>query len=162
MYRWMVLFTKPRKERTVLETLEARGLDAYLPRLVFHTRRGNLVEQPYFPRYLFARLDWEAAGVADVRWTPGLTSVVTFHGQPAWLPDDKMAYLRDRIDHLDGDAFLRLRGGERIRVRRGPFADLEVILDGYLNGESRVAVLLRILGRDTRVLLRADDVERPA
>jgi hypothetical protein len=38
-------------------------------------------------RYIFARLDWEAAGVSDVKWTPGLTRVVTFQGEPAIMPD---------------------------------------------------------------------------
>lgn len=162
MYRWHVLFTKPRHEHKVAMTLDARGTEVFLPVLAFHTRRGTYVEQAFFPRYLFARLDWEATGVAEVRWTPGLTHVVTFQGEPAWLPDDKVQYLRERLGGLDGDVFLRLKPGDRVRVRRGPFADVEAVFEGHLNGDRRVAVLMQILGRHTRVVLGADDVERLA
>lgn len=162
MHRWHVLFTKPRCERRVGETLAARGVEVFVPLFFHHGKRGTLLEKPFFPRYVFARLDWEATGVRDVQWTPGLTNVVMFQGQPATMPDEKLQYLRQRLDRLDGDEFLRLKPGERVRVTRGPFADVEAVFDGHLNSERRVAVLLEILGRPTRVIVDADDVERTA
>lgn len=162
MIAWHPLFTKPRMERRVAETLQGRGVPVFLPLLRYHGKRGHLLERPFFPRYLFARMDLEVSGLDSVQWTPGLTHVVSFDGQPARLPDQTLEYLRARLERLDGDAFLALKPGEPVRVTRGPFADMEAVFDGRLNGERRVAVLLRILGRQTRVSLDAGDVERLA
>lgn len=162
MLRWYPLYTKPRAEARVAEALSARGVEAWLPRLAFHDRQGTQVVRPFFPRYLFARLDWEEGGAVSVRWTPGLTSLVAFDGCPAWLADERMAYLRQRLDGLDGDAYMALKPGDRVRITSGPFRDLDAIFDRQLNGRERVAVLLEILGRPTVVRLGEDQVERIA
>jgi len=70
--------------------------------------------------------------------------------------------VRRRLEQLDGDDLLRLKPGERVRVKRGPFADVEAVFDCHLNSESRVAILLEILGRQTRVIVDGNDVERSA
>jgi transcriptional antiterminator RfaH len=160
--RWYALFTKPRAEHRVAEALAARGLDVWLPRLVYHDRQRRPTVRPFFPRYLFGRFDWEQAGMVNVQWTPGLTRVVTFDGRPAWLADERLDYLRERLDRLDGDDFLALKPGERVRVTGGPFRDLEAVFDRRLNGQERVAVLLDILGRPTVVVLSGAHVERIA
>ena len=162
MQQWYALFTKPRMERRVADILDGRGIQVFVPLLYHHGKRGGWLAAPFFPRYLFALLDWEDAGLRAVQWTPGLTRVVTFDGRPAPMPPEKLQYLRERLDRLDGDDFLSLKVGERVRVKRGPFADVEAVFDGRLNGENRVAILLRILGRDTRVEVSGEDVERGA
>jgi transcriptional antiterminator NusG len=160
--RWYAMFVKPRAEARVAETLAARGLETWLPILHYHTREGRPAWRPFFPRYLFARFDWENAGSLNIQWTPGLTRLVTFDGRPAWLADEQLAYLRGELDELDGDAFLSLKPGERVRVRRGPFRALDAVFDRRLNGQARVSVLLRILGRETPVVLDEADIERIA
>ena len=127
VYRWHVLFTKPRHEWRVAEALQARDLDVYVPVMWYHGKRGTLLARAFFPRYMFARLDWDATGMVGVQWTPGLKRVVSFDGQPAWLPDAKVAYLREKLEVLDGDEFLKLKPGEPVRVTRGPFAEVSRI-----------------------------------
>lgn len=162
MLAWHTLFTKPRMERRVAETLAGRGLEVFLPLLHYHGKRGDPLGKPYFPRYLFARLDWEACGATAVQWTPGLTRVVAFDGRPAVLDDARLEYLRSALDELDGDEYLALKPGQPVRLRRGPFADVNAVFDGRLNGPQRVTVLLQMLGRAVRVEVAAADVERLA
>lgn len=162
MKHWHALFTKPRMERRVAETLDSRGLEVFAPLFEYHGKRGNLLDKPYFPRYIFARFDWHHDGMASVQWTPGLSRVVTFDGQPAWLADEQVEYMQSMLERLDGDQFLSLKPGERVRVTDGPFRDLEAVFGGRLNGEARVAILLQILGRQTRVIVRAGDIQRIA
>ena len=162
MHRWHVLFTKPRCERRVGEVLAGRGIDVFVPLVFYHGKHGNMLDKPLFPRYMFAHLDWQATGVKEVRWTPGLTRVVMFQGEPAVMPDEKLEYLRNRLECFDGDQFMRIKPGERVRVTRGPFADVEAIFECHMNSQRRVAVLMEILGRETRVIVAADDVERKA
>lgn len=159
MRRWIALLSKPRMERRVARALEARGIPCFVPLLEYHGKRGNALDKPFFPRYLFAHLDWEREG-DGLQWTPGLSRVVTFDGQPAWLPDAVVEDLAAELEALDGDAFLALKPGERVRVARGPMKDLEAVFETRLNGEGRAAVLLEILGRQTRVVLDEDDLDR--
>jgi hypothetical protein len=51
----------------------------------------------------------------------------------------------------------RLRPGDRIRVLRGPFRDQLAIYAG-MSGRERVAIMLRLLGGDRRILLHRSDV----
>ena len=52
----------------------------------------------------------------------------------------------------------KLRRGDRVRVLRGPFRDQLAIYAG-MSGRDRVAVLLRLLGGEHRVLLPRSHVE---
>lgn len=160
MKRWHALYTKPRGERRVIEALEARGLDVFAPTIAFTDRRGRTVERPFFPRYLLVRFDWVADGMASVQWTPGLVNVVRFDGQPACLADADVARLMDRMDALDGDAFMALKPGEPVHIIDGPFTGLDAVFERRLGGDGRVAVLLEILGRETRATLPGGAVER--
>ncbi len=162
MEHWHALFTKPHMELRVAGTLEARDVEVFAPMIEYRGKRGALLEKPLFPRYILARFDWERSGFSGVQWTPGLASVVTFDGEPAWLDDGEVAYLQARLAQLDGEAFMRLQPGQQVRVKKGPFRDFEAIFAGYLNGAQRVAILLEILGRRTRVCLSMDAIERTA
>ena len=162
MQRWHVLMTKPRKERVVVASLAARGVEVFAPFIDYRGRRGQLLVRPFFPRYIFGRFEWAQAGFASVQWTPGLSRVVTFEGEPATLEDEVIEFLRLRVGDLDGDEFMRIKQGERVRVNAGPFRDYEAIFEGRVNGQGCVAILLDILGRKTRVQLDARLVDRIA
>ena len=83
---------------------------------------------------------------------------MTFDGQPAHLPDDRVQYIHDRLARIDGDDFLKIKPGTKVRVEEGPFKDMEAIFSEHRNGPERVAVLLQILGRETRVELNRGDI----
>lgn len=162
MQHWHALFVKPRREFRVAAILAGRELEVFVPVIEYHGKRGDLLDKPFFPRYIFARFDWEHDRLTGVQWTPGLTRVVTFDGRPGWLADEEVAYLFNRLEKLDGDEFLRYKPGERVRVTEGPFQDLEAVFHKHLNGQERVAILLDILGRKTRVVLPRSEIERIA
>lgn len=162
MKHWHALFTKPRLELRVADTLMARNVEVLAPMVAYHGKRGNLLEKPLFPRYILARFDWELDSRAGVQWTPGLTRVVTFDGRPAWLDDDEVTFLQGRLAKIDGDEFVRIKAGQRVRIRQGPFRDFEAVFDRYLNGNERVAILLDILGRRTQVQLGVREIDQIA
>ena len=157
--RWYALMAKPRQEARVAGSLAARGLEVFLPTYSHRDRgSGRWLTRPFFPRYLFARFDWERTGWAAVQWTTGLSQVVGFDGRPAWLDGALIRHWRQRLELLDGDDFTRLKAGDRVRVQSGPFRDYEAVFDRHLNGQSRVAILVDILGRKTSVQVPAVDV----
>lgn len=153
MTRWYVLYTKPHKERHVSQFLGAKGVETYLP-LVTIKRRNKYVEVPFFPCYLFVRLDLTAPGALSVQWTPGLRRLVSFDGRPAVVGEGFIEALKVRL--VEDDELLELRQvgfrpGERVRVDEGPFQGFEGMFDRRLAGDERVRILLDFLGRTTAV-----------
>src|SRR5262245_18421687 len=81
--------THPHKEFKALEHLRRQNYQAYLPRYlktIRHARKSEKVVRPYFPRYLFVRLNLAINGWRAIRSTVGVSDIVGFGEQPAPLP----------------------------------------------------------------------------
>ena len=84
---WYTLHSKPNQELLLWNQLQQREVESYYPRL----RRKPVNprarrEVPYFPGYLFARLDWQTQPFCRLAWLPGMQRIVSFGGEPASLP----------------------------------------------------------------------------
>lgn len=157
--RWYLVYTKPRGEEIARENLERQGFETYLPRLRQpRRRRGSRVirVEAMFPRYLFVHLNVVSDNWAPIRSTVGVTSLVQFGGRPAVVPDPLVEMLRvhDGEDGIQVPDVGQLRSGERVRLVDGPFAGYEGVFEAP-SGKARVAVLLEIADRQTRVVLDA-------
>lgn len=157
---WLLLRTKPRQERGVAESLLARGVQGYLPRLLEPRThlRAPLGPVPLFPSYVFARC------VARDRWAavnycPGAIGVVRFGGLVAAVEDEVVAGLVDR----EGDRGYLVpreirhepRAGARARVVAGPLRGFEGVVTRYLPAKDRVRLLLSLVSGVRNVELDA-------
>ncbi len=162
--RWYVAYTKPQAEEMVAGLLVRRGVEVFLPRVRrLHRRRGEVLV-PFFPCYLFVRLDWEEAGAQTVRWTPGLRRLISFDGErPAPLSDETVEEIRRRLDALNaaGGLVPRYVPGQWVRIVEGPLKGVEGIFQAY-TAEDRVRVLLELLGRENGVELPLQAIEAVA
>jgi len=159
---WYALFTKPRCERVVSERLRSKGFETCLPAITMDGSRGSPVTQPFFPRYLFVRLDPSTDPLSLVRWTPGLKHVVSFGERPAVVPDQVIALIRKRLAAIEAAGGLPAHGfrpGDRVRIRSGPFADFEAVFKQTLKPAERAWVLIDFLGRMSKVQVAVDDLE---
>ena len=157
---WYVVQTKPRSESLAAESLRRVGVGVFLPLLdsTLGGRRattdGSPVE-PLFPGYLFARLDL-ADRFRQATWARGVRSFVSFGDAiPEPLDDRVVEILRERAG--GGDVLRpssRLRPGQTVEVRRGPFAGLLGVVDRPIDGAGRVRILLELLQRRTSVDLQ--------
>jgi transcriptional antiterminator RfaH len=163
MISWYAVHTQPNAEAKALDNLLRQGYHAYLPRRrveIRHARRRQLVLRPLFPRYLFAGLDRATMLWRPILSTFGVSGVVRAGGEPAAVPAEIVAELRDREAAGDFDRprpGQALRVGELVRVTAGAFEDMLGRLV-ELRDEERVVVLLELLGRSVRAQLRADAV----
>lgn len=149
--RWYALRSKPHKENLLWEQLQFREIDTFYPRLRVRTvnPRARRV-RPYFPGYVFVRVDLEQVNMSSLQWIPGSVGLVSFGEQPAWVPDDLVAAIRRRVDAVNqagGEVRERLKRGEHVAILEGPFAGHEAIFDTSLPGSERVRVLLKLLGQ---------------
>jgi transcriptional antiterminator RfaH len=162
--RWYVVHTQARGEDRADLNLRRQGFETYLPRYMRtrrHARRTETVVRPLFPRYLFVALD-----VARDRWravqsTFGVSNLVAVGDDPMPLPDGVVDQIRTR----ECEGFIKLGlpagigPGSPVRLIDGVFAEYRGVLE-RLAGDLRVAVLLKLLGREVRVFVSAASVGR--
>jgi len=120
--------------------------------------RHQWVLVPLFPSYLFCRLDLVESGKA-ARYSPGVKDFLKFGSHIAEVGVEIITTLRDRCP--EGVAQIeppQMKPGEPVRIKEGPFSGLEAIFERSLKGSERVAVLLEILGRQTRIVLPSETI----
>jgi len=151
MEHWYALHTKPRKEHVVRDALVNRGLEVLLPVLPAERRsRRSLAEKPFFPRYLFARLDLDVIPLSSINWMQGMTGVVSFGGEPTVVAEEVIRWLRQRVAQAAQGEYhngLPLAPEARLRIVAGPLKGLEAIFDRRVPGEERARVLVQLLGQ---------------
>ncbi len=152
MEHWHLLRTKPNKERQVAVLLHQRGLEVYLP-LVWanRTKPNSARERPYFPGYLFARLDLQGIAPSILHWSPGLKGVVELACEPATVSDDFIGELKQRLSSIRtvvGMAFEGPQHSELVPITNGPFAGFEGIFSSSLTAPERARVLVACIERE--------------
>ena len=159
--QWFVVRTKVRREQYAEWQLARRGVQTFLPRICEPARAGiHHVIAPLFPGYLFVHIDIETQHF-DVVWTPGVSKFVSFGATPCPLEDAVVEYLRARAG-VEGiiRAYPVFRSGDHVRVKYGPFAGLEGVIESPVSGRGRVRILMELLRRQTRVELPQEFVDR--
>jgi len=164
MQQWHLVYTKPQREPLVNRQLEDRGLETFFPYLQYERGYGRGIRlEPFFPHYLFVKVDLQAKEANGLTWLAGVRSLVNFDGQPVRVPEPIVETLRMRLmpysDKVLDRVELLFQPGDTVAVTTGPFAGMEGIFQKGLNGQQRVQILLKLLGGWTRVELDAKQIE---
>ena len=161
--RWYAIQTKANREKEVEKRLCDLDLEVFLPWMRARRRIGSRfhwVLAPLFPGYVFCRLDMVLSGKA-VRYSPGVKDFLAFGSRIAEVGENILQALRERcpggIAEIDP---VNAKPGDRVRINEGPFSGLEAIFEQKLRGSERIAVLLDILGRETRIVLPREIIGR--
>lgn len=129
--------------------LMVRNIETYYPHLIVKpVNPRSRVEKPFFPGYLFACLDLEAVPLSKIAWIPGMHRIVSFDGEPAWVPDHLISSLKKQVESAnltDKVRLCSLKQGDPVKIQGGPFAGYEAIFDTRINGSERVRVLISYL-----------------
>jgi transcriptional antiterminator RfaH len=163
MTKWYAFQSKFQKESLVCAQLRLRNIEAFFPCL--HVRPVNPRSgrtRPYFPGYVFGRLDLEATGSSIVNWIPGAIGIVSFGGEPAPVPEHLIATLQQHLETINAskaELTESFQSGDLVAIQRGPFAGYEAIFNAHLPGRDRVEVLLKLLeGSQIRVELSIQQI----
>ena len=149
--QWYALHSKPMKEALLCEQLSLHEIEGYYPRLRVQpvNPRARKIK-PYFPGYVFGRVDLEQTKLTSLWWLPGSAGIVSFDGIPSNVPDNMIAAIRRRVDEVNvagGELLDGLKAGDFVTIEDGPFKGYEAIFDARLSGDERVRVLLKLLKR---------------
>ncbi|MGD0896522.1 MAG: transcription termination/antitermination NusG family protein [Thermoguttaceae bacterium] len=148
--RWMVVYTKPRQEKALSREILRQQIPFYLPlvkKTLYHQRRKRSSYTPLFPGYVFLY-----ASEAERIRTLATNRVL----RVLWVDDAErlVSDLRQLRRLISSNAPLtvesRLLPGDRVRVRKGPFAGIEgTVL--HRRGQARLLVSINFLQRGASV-----------
>lgn len=160
---WHVLLTVLCHDESAVVQLERRGFEAYRPVLQVRPRRKDQVRGgprftvvSMFPGYVFVRKPY------DVPWlrlagAPDIHSLLALGGELATLSDAALEEIHQtenywRVRRSLQTVRMPVQPGATVTVRAGPFFGHIGCIVG-LDSKGRVALLLRLLGRATRVAM---------
>lgn len=153
---WYAVYTKPRSEKKLHEALEKLGIESYLPLLRTRKKwsdRYKWVEEPAFASYLFVRIDYETQALAVLK-LPQTLQFVNLAGVPVEMNDNDIELLRLALDNYAESLTIRdtsvLTAGETVRIKEGPFAGKEALIE-RIQGKALVVVAFPGLNKSVQV-----------
>lgn len=146
---WYVLYTKLHKENSVVSQLCANKTEFYFPTINVNPvdPRSQRVK-PYFPRYLFIRVDSQKIGEPEIKWMPGIIRIVSFDDKAAVVPDQFIDLIRQQVEKYNakGDETISdFQKGDPVIVREGPFFGFRGGVDLNLPSSKRMKIMLELL-----------------
>ena len=130
---WHALWTRSHCEQLVHDQLAVKRFNLFLPKIDQWSRRGGvrrLIRVPLFPGYVFLHGAMDKASYVELLKARGLVQVLGERwDRLATIPDGEI----DAIQRIVGarvptQPYPYLREGQRVRITRGPLADVEGIL----------------------------------
>jgi transcription termination/antitermination protein NusG len=162
--RWRVLWTHSNCEQLVHDQLAAKGFELFLPTVEAWCRRGGvrrLARLPLFRGYLFLRHAIDKAAYVEVCKARGLVRVLGERwDQLDVVPDIEIQAIQRLV--RAGAPMLPhpyLREGQRVRITRGPLADVEGILVRINPKKGLLVVSVNLLKRSVAVQLDCTALE---
>ncbi len=127
---------------------ESLNLEVYLPLWSREDHEETAV--PFFPNYLFVRVDLIEFPIRLFWQTPGLRRLPKFDNQLLPVPNDIIEEVRHHLAKTRGETYARgqlFHQGDRVVITKGPLKGKEALFDKRLSGDDRVRILLNLLGR---------------
>lgn len=157
---WYAVFTMANHEKRVSRHCEQRQIDSFLPVYkVSHKWKNRCtanLELPLFPCYCFVRIP--ARSRVKVLGVPGVITIVSSGRNLLPVPDDYIRALQEGLiaHHIEPHANVEV--GEMVRIKNGPFAGAEGVLERHKNG-LRVILRLEMLARSVSLEVGAAEIE---
>jgi len=156
--RWYALWTRSRHEKSVVDVLESKRIEIFLPlyETIRQWRNGHhRVALPLFPGYTFVRI--ALCDRLEVLKVPGVVRLVGFNGMPTPLDDEEIESLQRALAQgmrAEPHPFLTI--GRRVRITRGPLQGLEGVL---LRKKGVVRVVLSVELIQRSIVLDVDTAD---
>src|SRR5436190_648979 len=112
--QWYTLRTKPHKENQVYSFLSSHDVETFYPIIRVKPVNPRAAKiRPFFPGYLFVKVDLEQIRIAVLQWMPGAVGLVHFCGQIAPVPEPFINQAKQRISQIEQAGGLHMDGLKR-------------------------------------------------
>lgn len=166
--KWYVVHTYSGHENKVKANLEKLVENRGMQDIIFSVEvpteeyteskdgKFKVKERKMFPGYVLVKMLMTDESWYLVRNTRGVTGFVGQGSKPIPLTDDEVANLgvQEELPQLDAEV------GELVRVKSGPFKDLEGTIEKIDNEKKKIKAFVSMFGRDTIVELDFDQFEK--
>lgn len=160
--KWFVVHSKARAEKIACVSLERLGVETLCPYLIQKKvirRKSCMQTVPLFPGYFFAKFDPEVEFRA-VQYATGVRGIVCFGKELARVDTTLICAIKERI-HQGFITVTKSRSfqpGQKVRIHHGPFQGLEAVFECEMSDQQRVALLLKTVAYQARVVVPLDQV----
>ena len=162
--RWFAIYTRFKREKTVLRELTQRGIEAYLPLQKFlrqYGRKKKWVELPLFSCYVFVKITKEE--YVPVLSTEGVVRFISFSQNIISIPESEIQTIK-RIVQTDIPIEIQQRNfehGDVVEIISGSLTGMRGILS-ELHGKNKVLIELAHLGYTLKLEIPAAMVRKVA
>ena len=160
---WIAVATRPNAEGQAVQNLKLQGYECYCPYTHVsrrHARRSETVKRPFFPGYLFVRLDCTRDQWRPIMHSRGVRTVVRFGEELGIVPRCVIESLLAKEE--DGGlkpapAAERIEVGQRVSLNGTMFDDFVCTVQS-IEPRDRVCVLLEVMRHTVRMVVAAENV----
>lgn len=159
---WFCLRTAPKHEHiAAMHLKQTSQLDVFCPRLRIRKATATGAKwfvEAMFPGYIFAKFPF-ANRHREVRYSPGVTSILAFGGIYARIPEEVIRSLKQCTN---GEELIEVKShleqGETVRIINGALSGLEAVVTQVLPAKERVRILLNFLGKEIEAEVATPDI----
>lgn len=162
--QWFAVYTKPRSEKKLKDALEKLRIQTFLPLLKQKRKwsdRWKIIDLPLFPSYLFVKITFSSESLKILK-EPNSVNIVHFSGKPAVVEEEDIelmqTFLRDYPDRIKLEEMERLKPGNTVKIKNGPFAGRTAIIDKIKNNV-HIVLNLPTVGKTMKVELKKEDLD---
>jgi transcription antitermination factor NusG len=159
---WYAVHTRSNFEKHIAGELGQKGIETFLPvfREIHRWKdRKKMVEIPYFPSYVFARIEDAPERRLDILRTAGAVRILGHAGDIEAIPDMEIMQLQRLVESsLAACAHPFLKEGSQVRVKAGVLRGVEGLLVHFKN-QSRLVLSVNLLARCVATEIDLCDVE---
>lgn len=144
---WFAMRVRTNYEKVVSKALEFRELESFLPTYQeprIWSDRTKKIHQPLFPGYVFCRLNPGERVFALL--APGAMNLIGIGATPKAIPETEIESLKALIRSFEVKPWPFLQVGQKVRVKRGPLAGVEGVIETFRSGY-RIVVSIELLHR---------------
>ncbi len=157
-------------KKMILDKAEMEGLsdmieEIFIPKeKVEEVKKGKkkTVEKRFLPGYVFIKMEMNDRTWHLITSIPRVTGFLGRKHEPLPVPEEEVERLRRDIE----EGKLRVKYlhsfdvGDLVRVKEGPFANFEGVVEEVNEEKGKVRILVSIFGRHTPVELDFEQVEK--
>ena len=159
---WVLIYTKAKEEKKANENLQRQGFKTFLPLIAPSNKNSGLKSLvPVFPRYLFAKINFESDNWSSINSSYGVSRIVTFSEKFTSIPNNIIKLIQDKLDesgiYKEDFSVVDYQQGDAVSINEGRLAGIDAI---FLSNKSkdRVRLLLKLLNTNVVTEISASDM----
>lgn len=159
---WYALHTRPRHEKLVVQRLQERRVETFLPTVTEVHRwsdRKKKVELPLFSCYVFAKFVPNRTERLNVLRVSGVLGLVGSKGEGSAIPEQQIEAVRTILEgEMSWSSHPFLKIGQRVRIRGGALEGVEGVLVSRA-GNQTLVISIDAIQRSLAVRVEGYQVE---